>query len=529
MTLSQGRDSRNRLLIPDSSSPSRRAQEKDGNLISDEGIGALRRRPRGSDVAITRLKFLDRGEEDSVHALSLKVLETIGVKVHSPAVLKMLQKAGAEVDAKTEIVRMDEDLVKDALEKAPNSFTIASRDSKHDIRLPATTWPYSSLGGLVSWIEEYGTKKRREATRKDLATITRLADGLPAVDAIWPLVTVRDVPPHSGFVNELWTSFQNTVKPIHGSAGSGTVGVPDAKVQIELGALIAGGKEELKRRPTFTILSCIIAPLYFERGAVEAQCEYARAGVPVISMSMSIGGATSPVTAAGTIVNSNAENLASLVITQTAAPGAPQIYSAEATLMDPRSGGIGYRGAEAPMIFAALGQMAARYKLPKMTGVLGIELRRTGSPMHFGTASAILMSTLNGTDLCSGLGDLDSDNGCSLEELVVDATVWQDFRQYMREFEISEKEAALDVMKAVGHGNTFVSHPHTLANFRRQIHNRDKLAELIYSEGSPDNVLKAAHEVVVRTLKEHDVPSLDSDMLKKGNEIVRSYEKNPPK
>ncbi len=480
-------------------------------------------------MAISRLRFLSKDEEDTVHDLSLKVLRTIGVKVHSQMVLKMLADAGAEVDQKTEIVKFNEGMIKDALKKTPKSFTIASRDGKHDIRLPATTWPYASLGGLASWIEDYGTKKHREANRKDLANITRLADGLQAVDVVWPLVTVRDVPPHANFVHELWTCFQNTCKPIYGSAGSGTVGIPDAKVQIDLGALVAGGKEQLKKRPTFTVLSCIIAPLYFEKGAVEAQCEYARAGIPVISMSMSIGGATSPVTAAGTIVNSNAENLASLVITQTAAPGAPQIYSAEATLMDPRYGGIGYRGTEAPLIFAALGQMAARYGMPKMTGVLGMELRRAGSPVHFGVTSSILMSTLNGTDLLSGIGDLDSDNGCSLEEIVVDATIWNDFRQYMREFVIDEKEAALDVTKAVGHGNTFVSNPHTLANFRRQIYNREKLAELMFSEGSPDKVLEAAHEVVVRTLKEHEVQALDSDVLKRGNEIVKAYEKNTPK
>jgi len=480
-------------------------------------------------MAVARLKFLSEEEEDRVHELSLKVLENIGVKIHSPTVLKMLKDAGAQVDMKTELVKFDGDIVKDALKKAPRRFTVASRDGRHDMKLPAKTWPYATLGGLVSWIEEYGTKKHREATRKDLATITRLSDGLPSVDAVWPLVTVRDVPPHANFAHELWTCFQNTCKPIYGSAGSGTVGVPDARVQIELGALVAGGREELRKRPTFTVLSCIIAPLYFEKGAVEAQCEYARAGIPVISMSMSIGGATSPVTVAGTIVNSNAENLASLVITQTAAPGAPQIYSAEATLMDPRSGGIGYRGPEAPMIFAALGQMAARYGMPKMTGVLGMELRRTGSPVHFGTASAIFMSTLNGTDVCSGLGDLDSDNGCSLEEIVVDATLWNDYRQYMREFVIDEKEAALEVTKAVGHGNTFVSHPHTLANFRRQMYNRDVLTELMYSEGNPDKVLEAAHDVVVRTLKEHNVPALDADVVKRGNEILKAYEKSPPK
>lgn len=476
-------------------------------------------------MALARLKVLDRNEEDLVHSLSLRVLDEIGVKVHSRSVLDILENAGAPVDRRTEIAKIPEAMVKKAIGDAPKSFTIGARDPRFDIRLPAKTWPYVSLGGVTSWIEDYPSMERREATRKDLVKIAVLADSLPQVDAIWPLVTVRDVPPHSGFVHELWTCFQNTVKPIHGSAGSGTLGIDDAKVQIELGALVAGGKDRLKKKPSFTVLSCVIAPLSFEKGAVEAQCEYARAGVPVISMSMSVGGATSPMTLAGTAVNANAENLASLVITQTAAPGAPHIYSSESTLLDPRTGVIGYRRAETPLIYCACAQMAARYGLPKMTGVVGIETAREGSPINFGDATSILMSTLNGTDLCSGIGGLDSDNGCSLEEIVIDAHVWGDYRAVMREFQISEGEAALDVMKEVGQGNTYLDHPHTLANFRKQMHLRDKLTDGIYRTASVKKLLEDAHKVVSSALKEHAVPPLDKDVLARGNKIVKDYEK----
>lgn len=476
-------------------------------------------------MAVCRLRFLDKDEEDLIHNLSLEVLNDIGVKIPSKQALEMLADAGAVVDFNTEIAKFSESMVKEALSRAPKSFTIGARDPKYDVKLPTRTYPYVSLGGVTSWIEDFETKKRREANRKDLAEIARIADALNPIDMIWPLVTVRDVPPHTTYVHELWTCLQNTVKPINGSAGSPTLGASDAKVQIKLGELVAGGKKELKEKPPFSILSCVIAPLSFEKGSVEAQCEYAKAGIPVISMSMSLGGSTCPVTVAGTIVNANSENLASLVISQTTAPGAPHIYSSESTLVNVKTGYISYNGPETPMIFAAVGQMASKYGLPKMTGILGIDPPYKGNPLPLGGTMPYLMTALSGTDLCSGMGDLDFDNGCSKEEIVLDAYIWEDFRQYMREFEISEAAAALDILKEVGHGNTFLTHPHTLKNFKSQMYFRNKEIEQLYTETSLQKIHSDAHSVVERILREHEVPTLDKDILAEGDSIISEYEK----
>jgi len=465
---------------------------------------------------------MDKREEDVVHSESIECLEKLGVLVHSQLVLKMLKSAGAEVDLKKEIAKLPEDLVKKAVKNAPKEITLAARDQKRDLKIPVSRYPFVSTGGVTVFMTDIETGERRKATSRDLADFARLADALDPIDSFWPIVTTSDCPPHAQFANELWVSLQNTTKHILGSAGSGSLGVPDAKVQIALGALVAGGPEKLKKRPLFSVLSCIVPPLVFEAGAVEAQVEYARAGIPIISMSMCMGGMTAPVTVAGTILTLNVENLASLVITQTAAPGAPHIYCSEATLGNPVTGLIGYRGPEAPMIFAAAAQMARRYGLPKMTGILGIDGKDPGVNVPFGEVSTLMLSAMSGTDLCSGIGGIDLNKGCSMEQVVIDSVMWEEYRAFMRAFSVTEETAALDVIKRVGQGNTFLTDPHTVKNFRSQMFIKGKKTEL-YGATMSDRMVSDARAIAKKVLAEHTVEPLDKAVLAEGNSIIGNY------
>lgn len=470
------------------------------------------------------LKFLDKQEEDLIHVQSLECLERTGVKVHSKSVLKMLRDAGAKVDLDNEVAMLPERLINDSIKKAPRGFTLGARNPKQNLTIPVESYPFVSTAGVTVFMTDFESGQRRKASSKDLADFAKLTDAIPSVDAFWPIVTTSDAPPHAQFANELWISFQNTTKHILGSAGSGTLGAPDARTQISLGAAVAGSAEKLKKSPLFSVLSCIVPPLTFETGAVEAQVEYARAGIPIISMSMCMGGMTAPVTLAGTILTLNAENLASLVITQTAAPGAPHIYCSEATLGNPVTGLIGYRGPEAPMIFSAAAQMAKKYGLPKMSGILGIDGDVPGVGIPFGELSSLMLSSMSGTDLCSGVGGLDLDKGCSLEQVVIDAVMWEDYRAFMRKFVVNEESAALKVIKEVGHGNTFLNHPHTARNFRNQMFMRTKKSEL-YGTTMSNRMVEDARATVVKTLKEHEVGQLEKGVLAKGDEIIRKYSK----
>ncbi|HYM41014.1 MAG TPA: trimethylamine methyltransferase family protein [Thermoplasmata archaeon] len=477
-------------------------------------------------MAVLGLRFLDKAEEDVVHAASLECLETVGLLVHSGRTRHMLEAAGALPGDRKELVTFPESMVLDAVHTAPKCFVLGARDSRHDLHVPVTGAPYVSTGGVTLSIMDPESGVPRLATTKDLADIARLADALDPIDAVWPLVTTSDVPAHAQFANELWVCLNHTTKHVLGSAGSGTLGVADAKLQIELGALATGGTEELRKHPLFSVLSCPIAPLSFETGAVEAQVDYARAGIPVIGMSMAMGGMTAPVTLAGTIVTLNAEALASLVITQTAAPGAPHIYCSEATMADMASGYIGYRGPEAPMIFAAAAQMARRYGLPKMTGILGVDAPKPGVGVPFGELATLMLTAMSGTDLCSGIGGLDLDAGCSLEQMVIDAVQWEDYRAFLRNFAVDEKTAALDVIREVGPGGSFLNQAHTAKNFRSQLYFRSKKAA-VYGATMSDRMVPDARDVVRKTLREHSVEPLDRDVRRRGDEMLKEYARTP--
>ena len=474
-------------------------------------------------MAVARLRFLEKSEEDLIDQQSMECLETIGVKVKSEVVLKILEKAGASVDHKSQIAKIPESMVKEALRTVPKEMTLHARDSKHDMRIPVNSWPWQGTTGLGTYIIDIKTGKKRDSTVKDIADCARLADALTGADYVQTNLTATEVNPQTHGLHELWTTLQNTTKHVQGVE---IFNAEDARTQVQLGALIAGGVDELKKKPHFTVIHCSIAPLMFEHDAVEALVEFAKAGVPVTTMTMSLSGGTAPVTMAGTLVNGNSENLASLVIGQAASKGARTIYCSSSTPVNMKTGMINYECANQPLIASGLAQMAKRYGLPCMVGDWGLnDTDEPGMPHTFSETMGIALSTMSGTDMQGGIGAMDHAKGVSLEQEVIDAYVWENVRLQMTPFEISRSTAALDVIKQVGHGNTFLTNIHTARNFKKEVIMRDPVKGKFEATLSKSMVAEA-REIALRLLKEHEVPQLDKATIQKGNEIIRNREKN---
>lgn len=473
-------------------------------------------------MAVPRLKCFDKDEEELVHQQSLRCLKEIGVMVKSDLVLKLLEKAGASVDHKAGIVKLPEHLVMDAVRNAPKGFVLGGRDPKNDKKVPVRDHPLMATTGLAVYMPDLDTGEKRPTMTKDLASFCRMADAMNGVEICWTSVTAHDAVQNALAPRSLWIALQNNTKHIH--VVPATRGAEDAKKQAELASLVVGGSAALKKKPIFSVICCTIAPLSFEPHSVEAQVEFAKAGIPVISMSMSLSGMSSPVTMAGTVVNINSENLASLVISQTAAKGAPFIYSTESAPIDMMTGVMDYTAYEMPFLCAGASQMAHRYGLPCMVSSWGTENMHPGMEMSISEILGTIVSNFVGTDLCSGAGSLDSAKGASLEQVVIDSYLWEDLQHFIRKFDVTEETIALDVVKSVGHGNTFLRHMHTAKNFKKEIVMRDKKTREWQSLPSA-KMAAEARQIAKRVLAEHQVPTLDPAVLKKGEAILVDYEK----
>lgn len=168
--------------------------------------------------------------------------------------------------------------------------------------------------------------------------------------------------------------------------------------------------------------------------------------------------------------------------------------------------------------------MAHRYGLPCMVSSWGTETKEPGIQCSFSELSVTLVGNMVGSDLCSGAGSIDSAKGASLEQVVIDSYLWENCIPMMRGFEVSEDSIALDVTKAVGHGNTYLKHVHTARNFRKHIAFRDQTKKL-WEATLSTKMAPEAREVARRVLKEHKVPPLAPDVLMEGDKLLEEYDK----
>jgi trimethylamine--corrinoid protein Co-methyltransferase len=444
----------------------------------------------------------------------------MGALVRSESVLQLLESKGAVVDYGAMTAKMPAEMIDAALDTAPKEITLCGRDSRNDICLPATDYPYSVNNGLSVFVVDKDTGEYRDCNSDDLADFMRLTDALDGVDFVWPALAAKDKPAHAQTLYELWITMQNTSKHVQGDA---IHGAHNARAQIELASLIVGGEDELRERPIFSVTCCPLAPLSFETGSIEAQVELARAGIPISSMSMSLSGLSAPVTIAGTLTNANAENLASLVITQAASPGAPHIYASDSTPMDMATGNIDYAAPEYALIASGLAQMARRYRLPSLvSGFTAMNTDFEDGEAYCRLILGILGSAAE-TDITGGMGSIDDAKGVCFKQLLLDAYAWELSREYLKPVNITEQTIGLDVMKEIGHTGSYLTHRHTAKNMRNALimWDKEKLSLLSMERKA---LVREAGNVARRILAEHRALPVDEDIVRKGYEIISAYE-----
>ena len=108
--------------------------------------------------------------------------------------------------------------------------------------------------------------------------------------------------------------------------------------------------------------------------------------------------------------------------------------------------------------------------------------------------------------------------------MVIDAYMWDFFRDFLKEVEISEEMMGLEAIKAVGHGGDFLSSNHTLKYLRSDLTQWDhsKLNLLALDQ---ENMSKEANRIVKRILAEQQVTALDDTLIQAGDDIIKAYEK----
>ncbi len=407
---------------------------------------------------------LSREDVDKIRTAALTGLERIGVKVGTVQGRKLLQKAGAAVDERSEVVKIPRSLTEEILRQRPVHVVLYARDpAQHaDLDLAHVHLCNNGTGPLTL---DFETGERRPSTSKDLADSARVSNALENLHVFWPMVNANDVDEKVRLYADLKVSFMHTPKHILYASGANA---EEARRLVAMGAAVAGDEDELRQRPIMSSVQTSIAPLQHDGPMMDGAFAFGAAGVPVAIFTMPTPGATGPVTLAGSVTVAAMEFLSGLVMCRLANPGAPVIWGCGVTPLDMRTTTRAGGAPEHGLTGVAITQLAHAFGVPSLTG--GFD---TTAPV-LGTQSAIegfpqaLSVVLGGADLIVGLGLLEDAKTLSLEKLVIDDEIVRMIKRIADGIVVNDETIALDVIERTGIGGMYLGDKHTMKHLRQE-------------------------------------------------------------
>jgi trimethylamine--corrinoid protein Co-methyltransferase len=465
-----------------------------------------------------KLQFLTEEQLDQLEEATLQILEDVGVRFPSEKALSIFADHGALVDRNAQIVRIPRDLVRKAMVTVPRYFHLGARDLSCELNLQDGVTYFATDGCGVETVD-LETGQRRPSCKADVGRMARVADYLSSIGFYWPMVSAQDYG-RTAPLHELDASWNNMVKHIQSETLMGEV---PARYGIEMGTVIAGDRDELRRRPVFSVLICTIAPLAQDKEGIEGALVLAEAGIPVGFLAMPTLGTTAPATFAGALAVGDAEVISATVLIQLACPGAPVFHSLMQAWADPRSGAYVSYPLNNRCRFAQI-EIAHHWGMPVLGGAFGTESVVPGTwQAAADVALEPFLVGLAGAEIVTGIGLNNTYTLLYPEAIILDDELYHRARYALMDMEVDAETLALDAIRAVGPGGHFLRERHTRKHMRTLLERG--VTHQMDDEGRYRAPLEAAREKVRWILDNYEPEPLEKAKMVELARILAAADK----
>ena len=429
---------------------------------------------------IPRISLLGEEQIQQVHRYALRILSETGVRVDSPAVIELLEGTGA-ARRHDRTVRLEADLVEEAIRSAPAGIPVHDRLGRHVLSLGDDRLRFG-IGVTALYYQEPGDDHLVPFTREHMRLLTRLGHALLLYDVISTLGVLRDVPENRSDLYGSLEHFANTTKPL-------VLLVSDEHAFVPVLDLLEHLHGDLGERPFVLPYLNPVSPLVMDAGTLLKMGAAVERGLPVIFSNYSMAGASTPLTPAGTLSLLLAELLAGLTISQVMKPGTPVALGMLPVYFDMKSM-LNFYDPQSILLNIACAEMMAHYGLPHC----GTSGSGTGWGMDLIAADTYWMNTLTFALTRGGLAPFVGDSlGSKAISPMTIVHVHEIIDQALRVaagFQLDDEQAVLDEIAHAGPGGSFLSSPSTRKNYRQGYYTSAVYPRLTMekwqSEGQPD-------------------------------------------
>ena len=411
-----------------------------------------------------RLNILSDADMARIHEASLALLGDFGMSDAPRSVTDLVCGAGGTVTDEGRLA-FPRNLVERALDGLQREVTLFGREPGHNLRLDRSSVHVGS-GGAAPMILDAESNSYRASTLGDLYDAARLVDALPHVQFFSRSLVARDMEDDRLLdINTCFAALAGTAKHVFVSAASAN----HVRDIARMCHLAAGSPEAFAARPFLSLnINHVAPPMRFASEAAEVLVAAARAGFPCMVNTFGQLGASSPVTLAGCLAQSNAETLAGMTVAWLANPEATAIYGARPMVTDLRSGGMAGGSGEQAVLTAAASQIARRYGLPNSTIAGATDSKTADAQAGYEKALSVTMAAHAGANLITQTAGMQAGlMAASMEAYVIDNEMLGAIRRSLALVEVGSEtlcpEMIADTIRTEGH---FLGHPQTFGRMK---------------------------------------------------------------
>jgi len=457
------------------------------------------------------LQILSEKEKSLIHRNAREILEEVGIRVRSKNIYDLLLDAVA-VAHKTDNVRLylPVSMLDKYLGLCPRQFTIKDRAGNETVM---------KSGGATLYYTANATQYLRGTSRRitelgvnEFTELVRVADKLENVSGIVG-TSLKEFPPacrdFAGFRIAAQYSAKHLRPCIYTPKG--------AEAIIEMSDIILNGSS-LRDNMFFTLGYSIVSPLTWTETALDLFYRTRGHGIPIMINSEPLAGGTSPVTLAGSLAMADAEVLSGIVINQVIEPGRPCIYnSGFAHVFDMMTTLVLTGSPENALLQGAGAEMAQFHGLPSASWALSdsVMLDSQASAEKMLTA---LIHTLTKVNMVWGAGNIETSKTISPEAAVIDNELIGNCKRFADRFRVDKEHLALDLIKEVSFGGSFLESAHTLEHFQEEIRYSGLLSRTNRSQWEKNGSLSMEERAAEAV---NDILAKEPDIYLTGSQIAR--------
>jgi trimethylamine--corrinoid protein Co-methyltransferase len=450
-------------------------------------------------------------ELTNIHDASMDLLKNIGVAFNDDEALGIFKKNGFKVDGYT--VFFSEKNVRQAIESAPARFRVVARNPANTVSIGGDGVALAPGYGAAFIITRDG--EQRKATMADYDIFCKLVQTSRTIDITGFLMAApSDLPAETAHLNMLYANITLCDKPFMGSPVS-RAGAEDC---INMASMVWGGKEKLKETPVTISLITPLSPLRYTPEMAGSVITLARYNQACTFGALLMAGASGPLSIAGVLVQQNAEILAGVTLTQLVRPGAPVIVGGTSAIMDMRTGCLSMGAPEVARISSATIQMAQFYNLPARSGCANTDAHFPNAQAGFESALNLYVALQNGSNfILHAAGILGAYNAMSFEKFIIDEEICSQILESLKPVTITDESIDLDLIKEVGIGGNYLTHPKTYEQCRTAFYlsnlvNRNGFSG--WQEDGAKHTTDRAAEILNERISEYVKPDIDPQLEK---------------